>query len=134
MHWFAGHRPLQPVRHPPQSQRVEHRRQIPAGIRQPVPDLAPGVRRRASDDPGGLEQPEPVGEARGGDVIQAALEVAEPFPVEQQVADDQQRPALANHVHGSGHHAEVPIGAIGVHGTEVATRPARSGSGRRAAS
>ena len=63
-----------------------------------------------SQDAGLLEFPQALGQHRRADPWQAALEVSEPFGPEEQLADDQQGPALSEEFGGVGGGAAVAVG------------------------
>ena len=75
-------------------------------------------------DSGGFEVPQAVGQPSGRDLVQPAKQVGEAPRSELQIAHDQQRPALTNHLKGASRHAEVAVDALGVH----RSRPVATGA------
>jgi hypothetical protein len=104
------------VLQPPDSQRVEDRRQVAARLGEAIPDLAPRGRRLAHDDPGRLEAPQAGSEAGWRDSAQAPGEIGESPRSKQQVAHHEQGPSLADLFEGASHHADVGVDVAGAHG------------------
>ena len=90
----------------PAAQPVDHRPQLPTGRGEGVFDAA--ALRGAGQHAGPDEGVEPVGEHRTGDV-QMGEEVAEVGHPVEGVAQDQQRPAFADHLQGAGQIATLPL-------------------------
>jgi NAD-dependent deacetylase len=118
----AGHVALAPADH-----LAQHRQQIVAACGQVVlvacgPFLVPAPLHEAAS----LETPEALGEDVGGDPFGRSEEVGEPvLVVEQQVADDEQRPEIADEVERAGDRTRGPERARGrcfpsSHGCSVA--------------
>ena len=66
-------------------------------------------------EPGLLELAQALGEHVGAEARQAGAQVGEALRAEQQLADDQQRPALADDVEGARDAAAVAVGPFGRH-------------------
>ena len=78
----------------------------------------------AAQEPGLLELAQALGEHVGAQVRQAGPQVREALRAEQQLADDQQRPALADDVEGARDAAAVAVGPFGGHdGESTESRP-----------
>jgi hypothetical protein len=58
-----------------------------------------------------LELAQPLGEHVGAELLQPGAEVGEALRPEHELADDEQRPALAHYIERAGDAARVAIGA-----------------------
>ena len=97
----------QPLRPPTARAPSTHRLEVLAGRGEVVLVAPPGRRRPGLDDALALEVPQPLHQQRARDAGQAAGDVVEPGVAEHQLADDQRRPAVGEHLAGQGDRAEV---------------------------
>ena len=104
----------------PAQQRAHHRPQLAAGLGQLV-EVAPAVARvgPSVEDPVLHESAETIGQHGLGN-IEMGLEIAEPAYAEEGVADDQQRPALADHLQRARHRAVLSLVVLAEHALIVA--------------
>ena len=84
-------------------------------------DVRRGGRREpaAPDDAGVLELPQPLGEDVRAGLGQAGVQVGEALGAEEQVADDEQRPALPDEVEGVSGRAPVAVAAHRDHASQA---------------
>src|SRR5206468_3901520 len=97
------------VLEPPGDQRFEHRREVTALLGQLVPDLAAPGLLVSLDNPLLLELAQPDRQPLRRHVREQSPQVAEATRPGQQVADDQQRPALADGLERARREAEVTV-------------------------
>ena len=93
----------------PAHERLEHGSEVAPLLGQLVPNLAPAGLLTALDDAVGFELAKPDREPLRRHRRQQPFEVAETTRAGEQVADDQERPAVADPLEGSCGEAEVSI-------------------------
>jgi hypothetical protein len=77
---------------------VDDRLQLPSGLGERVGDRASRRARGPFDDACSFELLETLGEHGAGDPGKAPFQLVEPVDVEEHLADDQQRPAVSDHL------------------------------------
>src|SRR6185437_1351513 len=87
---------------------LDHGEELAAGVREVVLEAA-ARGALPLDDAGELQLLEAAGEERGGHARHAALQLVEAHAAEQQLANDQRRPALRQHLGGERDRAELPV-------------------------
>ena len=86
----------------PAAERVDDRLEVLAGRREVVLVAPAGGRRPRLDHALALEVPQPLDQQRAGDAGQAPGDVVEAGVAEHQLAQDQRRPAVGEHLAGQG--------------------------------
>src|SRR5262249_49355372 len=107
----------------PRAELADDRRELFARRRQPI-RRARGV-VAALDRARVRELAQPRREHRAGDARDAALQLAKTPAAAEQLAPDQERPALAQEIERTGDRAEL---AVGLHARTIARAPTRTGT------
>jgi hypothetical protein len=98
----------------PAAEREHDRLELPATRGERVDLGARGGRELVVlEDPGRLEVAQALREDVGAEVGQAGAQVGEALGAEQQLAHDEERPALADDVEGAGDATAIPVRALG---------------------
>src|SRR6185312_13407097 len=103
------------------------REQLAPGRRQVVLKAGAGT-APALDDAGVLQLLEAPRQQRGRHARHAALQVVEAHAADQQLANDERRPALRQHFRGQRHRTELAVAAIFAHGQSLPPPGARTTS------
>ena len=111
---------VEPLDRPP-AHGLEHRHEVLARRREVVLAAATGGRRPGLQHPAPLEVSQPLGQQRAGDPGHAAGDVVEARVAEDQLAHDQRRPPIGEHLAGQGDRTEA---AVVRHARMVAPAPA----------
>jgi hypothetical protein len=97
------------VLQPPGDERLEHRREVAALFRQLIPDLAAARLLAPRDDPLALEPSQPDRQPLRRHRREQTAQIAEAAGTAEEVADDQERPAVADGVERARREAEMAV-------------------------
>src|SRR3954454_21947005 len=106
-------------RQTPGGGRVHHRLALWSALGELVDPRSRGGRERAATHEARLlEIAQALGQDVGADVGQSGAQIGEALGAQQQLADDEEGPALADEVEGPRDPAAIAVGALGRHGTK----------------